>query len=168
MDPQRRFFLRGRVATPAPVRPPRPPWAVAEADFLVRCTRCTQCISTCPEQVLHAGDGGYPEVQFDQRGCTLCGDCVRACPSAALQRQPEAPAWTWQPQISPACLAQRRVECRVCGEACDHRALRFRPTLGNVPQPMLDTAACTGCGACVAPCPTRAIQLQEPRHDLVR
>ena len=36
-------------------------------------------------------------------------------------------------------------------------AIRFRPTLGGVSQPELDRAACTGCSACVAPCPTHAI-----------
>ena len=59
--------------------------------------------------------------------------------------------------IGDACLARRQVECRICGEVCDASAIRFRPTLGGVSRPELDHAACTGCGACVAPCPAHAI-----------
>lgn len=160
MDPQRRFFLRGRVATQAPVQPPRPPWALAEAGFLQRCTRCSDCISACPEAILVRGDGAYPEVRFSERGCTECGACVQACQPAALQRQPGAAPWQWRPRFGDACLAQRKVECRICGEICDHGAIRFRPALGGIAQPSLDTERCTGCGVCVAPCPTQAISLK--------
>jgi ferredoxin-type protein NapF len=160
IDPQRRFFLRGRVATQAPARPPRPPWALAEADFLQRCTRCGDCITACPQSILLRGDGGYPEVRFSARGCTECAACVPACTPAALWRQPDMPPWNWKPKFSDACLAQRKVECRICGEICDHGAIRFRPTLGGIAQPSLEPERCTGCGACVAPCPTQAISLK--------
>jgi ferredoxin len=32
------------------------------------------------------------------------------------------------------------------------------------PQPIVDEAACTGCGACVAACPGEAIMLGAARH----
>ena len=160
MDPQRRFFLRGRIATKAPVQPPRPPWALAEAGFLQRCTRCGDCIAACPESILASGDGGYPEVRFSVRGCTECGACVEACAPVALRRQPGLLPWNWKPQFSDACLARRKVECRICGEICDHGAIRFRPELGGIAQPSLDPERCTGCGACVSPCPTQAISLK--------
>ena len=60
-------------------------------------------------------------------------------------------------RIAETCLAEAGVECRICGENCPTGAIRFRPRLGGVAQPQLDVAACTGCGACFAPCPTRAI-----------
>ncbi len=163
MDPQRRSFLRGRLAPlPNQPRPPRPPWAVDESAFVARCTRCDACVQACPPAILHRGDGGFPEVRFTEQGCTECGACVHACQPAALQRLPGATPWAWKPHIGEACLARRRVECRVCGETCDHNAIRFRPTLGGVAQPQLDPDRCTGCGACVGPCPTQAIVLQDP------
>lgn len=162
MDLQRRFFLRGRVATPVPKRAARPPWAVPESDFIRLCTRCDGCVSVCPEGVLVRGDGGFPQVSFAQRGCSECSACVEACAPQALHRISETPPWTWLAQFTSACLAQRRVECRVCGEVCDHAAIRFKPMLGAVAIPVLAAEACTGCGVCVAACPTQAIQLQEP------
>lgn len=61
--------------------------------------------------------------------------------------------------ISPACLARRGVECRVCGDACDSGALRFAPQRGGIAQPVLDLARCTRCGDCVGPCPVGAISV---------
>lgn len=158
MNPQRRSFLRGRVAPPRLA--PRPPWALPEAQFAQACSRCDACISACPQAILARGDGGFPEVSFKLAGCTACGACVEACAPQALQRQPAL--WDWRAQIGPACLASQRVECRVCGEVCDHRAIRFAPTLGGVATPALNLDQCTGCGACVAPCPTQAITMRQP------
>jgi ferredoxin-type protein NapF len=158
MDPRRRSFLRGRLAGASMARAvPRPPWALDEAAFSDACTRCGDCVKACPQQVLRAGDGGYPQIHFDARGCTFCGECVRACTTPALSRPRSEAPWSLKASIGAACLALQRIECRVCGERCDARAIRFRPTLGGVAQPVLDAAACTGCGDCVAPCPTRAI-----------
>lgn len=162
MDPRRRSLLRGRLTSP-PVAAPRPPWAVEpEAAFIDRCTRCDCCIEVCPVQILERGDGGFPQVNFSNSGCTECGDCVRACEPRALVRAPQATPWRWRVHITPRCLAQRQVECRVCGEVCDHTAIRFRPQLGSVAQPVVDVQACTGCGECVARCPERAIELPTP------
>lgn len=110
-------------------------------------------------QILKRGDGGFPEVTFQDSGCTECGECVRACAPHALHQVPGMTPWPWRPVIQDTCLAHRQVECRVCGEACDHGAIRFKPQLRSVSQPVVDTDACTGCGACQARCPTRAIDL---------
>lgn len=61
--------------------------------------------------------------------------------------------------ITDACLARQGVECRLCGDACDSGALRFRPTAGGIAQPQLDLARCTRCGDCVRPCPVGAISV---------
>jgi ferredoxin len=42
---------------------------------------CTRCVSVCPNNALHAGDGG---ISIDPDACTGCGDCVSVCPSGAL------------------------------------------------------------------------------------
>ena len=165
MNPRRRSFLRGQLAAAGATELrelSRPPWAVAEAEFAQACTRCGDCVKACPQQVLVSGDGGYPQVNFEQRGCTFCGDCVRACATPALSRPMTQPPWSIKATIGTACLAHRRIECRVCGELCEAQAIRFRPLLGSVAQPVVDANTCTGCGACVAPCPVGAITVAMP------
>lgn len=160
VDASRRGFFRGR---PRPKAEIRPPWALAEALFTDRCTRCNDCLKACPEQILVAGDGGFPTVDFKRGECTFCGDCVTACEPLALQRADGTAVWSIKAQIAPTCLPEHGVECRVCGDFCDARAIRFTPRLGGSPLPAIDREQCTGCGACVAPCPVSAISLTLPQ-----
>jgi ferredoxin-type protein NapF len=149
----RRQFLRGKFGESASLRPP---WAAAEPEFLARCTRCDACLDACPEHILVRGSGGFPVVDFTQRGCTFCGACVDACKPHALERT-AAPPWAVKASIGASCLALNRVVCSACGERCEARAIRFRPALGAAPTPAIDPDRCTGCGACVAVCPVSAI-----------
>ena len=155
----RRNFLRGRFAVRAPAL--RPPWAVAEADFARLCSRCGDCSAACPTRIIVPGDGGYPTVNFSRGECSFCAACVAACPSGALRRQAEQSPWSLRAAIGESCLARRRVECRVCGDLCPVAAIRFLPQRGGPSLPLLDAARCTGCGACVAPCPVRVIVVAE-------
>jgi ferredoxin-type protein NapF len=98
-------------------------------------------------------------IDFALGECTFCGDCVTACTPKALQRQADSPAWLLKANIGEKCLAKHQVECRICGEQCGESAIRFQPQLGGVSQPQLDSSRCTGCGACVAPCPVQAIAI---------
>ena len=159
MDGGRRRLLGGRVREGAVLRPiVRPPWSQSEDRFTDRCTRCDDCVKVCPNHLIRRGDGGFPVLDFTQATCTFCAECVRVCTTGALVKDDSVAPWNVRAHIGAACLAKQQVECRVCGEACDAGAIRFRPTLGGVTQPELDGAACTGCGACIAPCPTRAIE----------
>ena len=157
VDASRRGFFRGR---PRPKAEIRPPWALAEALFTDTCTRCNDCLGACPERIVVIGDGGYPTIDFRRGECTFCGDCVSACQPLALVRSKEGqPAWSHQAVIGDTCLPHRGVECRVCEDFCDARAIRFTPRLGGSPLPVIATEKCTGCGACVAPCPVNAISV---------
>ena len=153
----RRQFLRGNFkAAPAPQRPP---WALAEESFLDACTRCGACVPVCPTRIIVIVRG-YPEVDFKLGECTFCGACAAACRDGALPRaDAEALPWNIKAQIADNCLAKRGVECRICGDHCAVAAIRFSPRLGGPPVAEIDPAACTGCGACVAPCPVNAISI---------
>lgn len=157
VDAGRRAFFRGR---PRPKAEIRPPWARDEAAFIDHCTRCNDCLKACPQNILVAGDGGYPTVDFKVAECTFCGDCVSACQPKALWRGENAAPWPYTASIGEDCLPHQGVECRVCGDYCDARAIRFTPRLGGSPLPEIDLEKCTGCGACVAPCPTLAVTIR--------
>ncbi len=161
MQASRRAFFGIRSARAG--QPIRPPWALAEAQFVAVCTRCSACRDACPTGLLVQGDGGFPEADFTPGravdGCTFCGDCLKACPEQALQQVPGASPWSLVATFGASCLASRDVVCRTCGESCPSSAIRFPPRLGGVSRPVLDSAACNGCGACLADCPTTAISV---------
>jgi len=137
----------------------RPPWALAEETFQHACTRCGDCIDACPEKILiREGVNGYPQVDFKRGECTFCGDCVERCPTAALDRS-LATAWQVKAVIGDVCLAFRHVICCTCAEQCEAGAISFKPQRGGVGQPDINLQSCIGCGACVAPCPTQAIEV---------
>ena len=153
----RRNFLRGKFsARPAALRPP---WALSEQDFLHACTRCGACTPACPTGIIHNGDSGYPAIDFGKGECTFCSACVTACPSGALKRRENQAPWLIRARISEHCLALQRVECRICEDLCEPRAIRFSPQLGGAPTPVINTERCTGCGACIASCPPHAIRV---------
>jgi ferredoxin-type protein NapF len=152
----RSSFLRGRLSN-TPRRLP-PPWAIAA--FRERCTRCDACSEACPEGVLVAGRGGFPELRFEKAGCSFCGRCVEVCPTGALdraggRRRPGAA------RVASACLSTRGVACRLCEEACEARAIRFRAERGGLSRPIVDADQCAGCGSCVSLCPVHAIEVAE-------
>ena len=75
--------------------PVRPPGALAEPDFLARCTNCGQCMRICPTGVIQpAGlDQGLeslwtPVLNFklSKGGCLInCVACGHLCPTAAIK-----------------------------------------------------------------------------------
>ncbi len=156
MNLSRRNLLFGR--RPQAPSPPLPPWA--SPLFFDLCTHCGDCATACPSQIIKVGDDGFPKVDFSYGECTFCGDCVSACQRNALDQNLAEP-WQIYAQIDGSCLAERGVDCRICGEACDEQAIRFQLAIGKVAQPIVNPEQCTGCGACVAPCPSQSIRLEQ-------
>jgi polyferredoxin/Pyruvate/2-oxoacid:ferredoxin oxidoreductase delta subunit len=73
----------------------RPPGALAEEDFLARCTKCGQCMRVCPTNIIQPAGSDYgmealwtPILNFRigssgcQRNCVACG---HICPTAAIR-----------------------------------------------------------------------------------
>jgi ferredoxin-type protein NapF len=131
---------------------------VDEIAFTEGCTRCAACIDACPESILIAASGGYPEVTFIRGECTFCGDCVTACPAPVFENTQSTP-WQLKVMLDEQCLAHKQVVCRSCGENCEAEAIRFELGARGVGIPQVDPDCCTGCGACLSVCPTQAITL---------
>jgi ferredoxin-type protein NapF len=162
---RRQFFTGKKLAnnnTSAPL-PFRPPWAIAETHFDDTCTNCGDCIHVCPTDLLSFGSGRLPTVDFSNNECTFCGKCATICEANALDKQDQQnlqqPAWDLIVTISDKCLAMRRITCRSCSEMCETEAIQFRLEVGGKSTPQLSLNDCTGCGACIAPCPVDAIQI---------
>lgn len=151
----RRSFLRGGRTLSAERRPP---WT--DESFTDACVRCGDCIDACPENVLFKGDGGFPQIGFQDEGCTFCEECVRACNEPVFDLAREA--FSWRARIRDNCLALANIHCQSCQDACEPEAIRFSPSLAHVPTPRVALDDCTGCGACVAVCPQDAIELAAP------
>lgn len=164
-DLARRDLLRGRSARPARSRVLRPPTAIAEAGFAAACDGCAACAPACPEKVIRLDAARRPILQFLHGECTFCGACADACPTGALVRE-GARVWTAKATIAAGCLAVGGVHCRSCGDACPNGAIRFVPRADGRFLPAPAEAACTGCGACVGPCPVGAVAVHEiPRRE---
>lgn len=150
----RRSFLRGKFRESGPLRPVG---ALPEAAFLDQCSTCGDCARACPEDVIVMGDGGFPQLSFTNGACTFCAACVEACPEDVLRIADRLPATA---VVAKACLSLNAVQCRSCQDTCDARAISFKLMLGGSAQPLIDTEACTGCGACVAGCPVGALSVK--------
>ncbi|MFK5984756.1 MAG: ferredoxin-type protein NapF [Pseudomonadota bacterium] len=150
-DISRRSFFQARLNKTKTVRPP---WAVAEKQFIELCNRCDDCISICPEKIIIRGDGGFPEINFINSGCEFCEDCLHVCKTKALlQISDNTPAWSHKVKITQQCLPLQNVICRICFEACDEEAILFELVAGQVAIPQINIDNCNGCGFCVAMCP---------------
>ncbi|WP_043531382.1 ferredoxin-type protein NapF [Litchfieldella xinjiangensis] len=159
VDASRRALLQGRPGRPLPLRPP---WAEAEPRFTSRCTRCTACMEACETGIIVRGDGGFPEVDFQRGECTFCQACVDVCEASAFHDPEHSSPWSYVAKLGDRCLGRDGVYCRSCGESCEVGAIRFFFNAHRVPEPELDTTLCTGCGACVAGCPTQTLSVGRP------
>jgi ferredoxin-type protein NapF len=155
----RRQLLRGRFR-PGP-QPIRPPWTT-EASIAAHCERCGLCAQACPENIIHAGENGLPEIRFASGECSFCGACADVCPAPVFAARETAP-WRLRPAIGQQCLSTHGIYCRSCGDACPERAIRFRAMLGGRAEITIDQDACTGCGACVSVCPQSVVAMTAPQ-----
>ncbi|MET0084139.1 MAG: ferredoxin-type protein NapF [Sedimenticola sp.] len=151
-------FLRGDLTGRSV--PIRPPWALAEALFVEKCTRCDKCREACIDGLIVNGQGGFPQMDFTRGGCDFCSDCVAVCEPEALYRPTkEAEPWSLGATILKSCLSLNGVTCRSCGDVCDARAITFSLQVGGRAKPMIDPVRCTGCGACLSVCPAKAVEI---------
>lgn len=137
----------------------RPPWAQDALNFVELCTRCGDCIDNCPEKILSADIAGLPVVNFQHGACSFCGQCVDQCRAGALTKTNDVP-WRLKAWVSDDCLARQGIVCQICREQCDADVISFPLQAGITAVPVLDQARCSGCGACVATCPSSAVTIK--------
>ncbi|WED24811.1 ferredoxin-type protein NapF [Vibrio sp. JC009] len=156
---RRRLFSRGPKAKISTESPQRMPWLVDEQAFIQGCTRCGKCIEACETSVIIKGEGGFPEVDFSLDECSFCEKCADVCPEPLFVPRTQKP-WDQIAVIGEKCLSLNGVECRSCGDMCEYRAISFRLQVGGNAKPILNEKECTGCGACIKPCPVGAIEIK--------
>ncbi len=162
MDMQRRNLFRGKFFSYS--EDIRLPWLKSVALFYNNCTQCNECIQACPESIIKT-DGGYPYIDFKFGECTFCGKCAQACPQTLFYAHTNHRPWTFIAKVKQACLSLHQVSCRSCQDSCAYRAIKFELKPGLIPQPEINDQLCTGCGACVSPCPSFAIEIVTNKNE---
>lgn len=165
----------------------RPPYALDELDFLIKCTRCSDCIDACPHAALFPLSArlgiqvvATPAMDLLNNACRLCSDwpCVAACPTGALKRpEPEASdvedgqnetAKLPLPRLAVAsidptnCLPYKGPECGACAHSCPvPNALVW-----DGPKPRIDAEFCVGCALCREACivEPKAVSIRHSSH----
>ncbi len=159
----RRQWLLGRAHKN--IEAHRLPWLVNNDSFVDDCTLCGKCIQACPENIIVKGDGGFPEIDFHRGDCQFCYECASVCVDVNFYPRSKAP-WTLKAVISNevhthqnTCLVNQSVMCQTCKDFCEFDAITLVQSVGHVARPKVDTALCSGCGACVSACPSQAISM---------
>ncbi|MCP4216724.1 MAG: 4Fe-4S dicluster domain-containing protein [bacterium] len=143
----------------------RPPGAVEEVKFLLKCTRCDNCMEACPVNAIvkaDAGSGsamGTPVIEPEQQPCRMCEDfpCIQSCPAGALVEQPSYKIGT--ARIVPTrCLAHNGQICDYCYDCCPQKDNAILLEAGK---PIVVERKCTGCGICsfYCPAPGKAVEI---------
>jgi len=149
---------------PAPPRTPaqnwiRPPGALAEPEFLDKCSRCGICVSVCPANAIkldpNMGRGeGFPFIVASEMACVVCDGlhCMQNCPSGALVFTPAAEidigTALWHEGL---CVRRLGEDCRICVDQCPLGSAALVLENGKV---KVIEDGCTGCGVCEQQCPT--------------
>jgi ferredoxin-type protein NapF len=173
-DLSRRAFLRGGFLTTRgrkkmdkATKPlgPTPPCLADGLATPAACVGCdAPCVAACPEDIirLHGDDHayeGWAYLDFFKKGCTFCGDCHDVCPASdgapasANPNNEEKQTLGLAILTQSKCMAWDSIYCMGCKFACQDGAI----LMDEKNRPSIDADKCTGCGLCVAPCPTKAI-----------
>jgi len=140
----------------------RPPGAVDEAEFLLLCTKCGDCMNACPYGSIKktssksGSAGNTPVIIPSEKPCYLCDDfpCIKACTTRALVPVADKREVRMgkayidltlcynggedSGKMYPMCV----LKCPLSGEAIATEDSR----------PVVDHEKCVGCGVCENAC----------------
>ena len=137
----------------------RPPYLLSESFLQSECPQCESkaCAASCDEAIIVIAADGTPILNFTRSGCTFCEECALACEAGVLDLEKGVQSINARFVISTeSCMAHHGTICFACKEPCMEDAILF----AGLFNPVIDDARCTGCGFCLARCPTRAIDFR--------
>ena len=146
------------LAAPGGSQPLRPPGALAEAEFLARCSRCGRCIKACPSKCLKAAPLNKGAAVFltpviipREARCELTQDCQKVCPTGAISHLPVEKTVIGLAEVDRTrCLGWTEGKlCLLCKEQCPRHAIAS----DALHRPSVSRELCVGCGACENGCP---------------
>lgn len=132
----------------------RPPGGQDETLMAAACLKCDRCRSVCPTDVISLASVGEglvqartPVLDFHRGFCDFCDKCIEVCPTGAL-----VPFDETAEKLGVAVVQKDRClsflqGCTVCENSCAFEALTFVDG-----HPVVDAAACNGCGQCEFEC----------------
>ncbi len=169
------FGVEGHKKSPDP-RLIRPPGALAEDNFLGRCTRCGECMRVCIANGLQPSmlEGGFAglwspvlvaRIGYCEYNCTLCG---QVCPTGAIKRlsldeKKKTKLGLAEVDRSHCLPWKGDSDCIVCEEHCptadkaiklrEERVVTMSGEVRTFKRPYVDEKLCVGCGICETKCP---------------
>ena len=160
--------IEDKVA-PARQTPLTPPGSISAKNLATRCTGCQLCVSECPNNVLRPSTDlmhlMQPTMSYERGYCRPeCTRCSDVCPAGAIK--PLDDIEKSSVQIGHAVWIRKNcipvtdgVECGNCARHCPSGAIEMVPMDADDEQslkiPVVNEAACIGCGACEYVCPSR-------------
>lgn len=149
--------------------PLTPPGSLSFQNLATRCTGCQLCVSECPNQVLRPSSDllhlMQPTMSYENGYCRPeCTRCSDVCPAGAIQKIDKEEKTAIQ--IGHAVWIKKNcipitdgVECGNCARHCPSGAIEMVMLDENDEEspmvPVINEAACIGCGACEYVCPSR-------------
>ena len=160
--------IEDKVA-PARQTPLTPPGSISAKNLATRCTGCQLCVSECPNNVLRPSTDlmhlMQPTMSYERGYCRPeCTRCSDVCPAGAIK--PLDDIEKSSVQIGHAVWIRKNcipvtdgVACGNCARHCPSGAIEMVPMDADDEQslkiPVVNEAACIGCGACEYVCPSR-------------
>lgn len=149
-----------------------PPGNASFQEFLIKCNKCYDCISVCPNESIRASHNinsvvnEYPVIIPQVMPCYYCSDfpCIKACETGALTMDNCDRPLGIIKIIEDNCYAFQGHFCSSCVNNCPKTGAAIY--LNELGRPVINNEECDGCGICINVCPSEkpAIRISEERN----
>jgi len=149
-----------------------PPGAALLQEFLLKCDKCYDCISVCPNESIMVSHNinsevnEYPVIIPQVTPCYYCSDfpCINACETGALKMGNRNKSLGAIKIIEDNCYAFQGHYCSSCVNSCPKTSIAMY--LDKIGHPVINDEECDGCGICINVCPSEepAIRILEERN----